>query len=142
MYIYSGAGPIGLVSLLAARAAGAAPIIITDIAQSRLDFAKTLVPGVKTILVERGVEPKDVAAKIKAEAGLPLGMSVALECTGVESSVQTAIFAAKFGSTVFVRHFSLVEILTPADLDFTWEGNRRRQGLPVASVYAHVSERD
>ncbi|ORY61911.1 L-arabinitol 4-dehydrogenase [Leucosporidium creatinivorum] len=97
-----GAGPIGLVSLLAARAAGAAPIVITDIAQSRLDFAKKLVPGVKTILVERGVEPKDVAAKIKAEAGLPLGLSVALECTGVETSVQTAIFAAKFGSTVFV----------------------------------------
>jgi len=99
---YSGAGPIGLVSLLAARAAGAAPIVITDIAQSRLDFAKKLVPGVKTILIERGVEPKDVAAKIKAEAGLPLGISVALECTGVESSVQTAIFAAKFGSSVFV----------------------------------------
>lgn len=34
-------------------------------------------------------------------------MSVALECTGVESSVQTAIFSAKFGSTVFVSLFHL-----------------------------------
>ncbi|GAA5820473.1 hypothetical protein JCM11251_005639 [Rhodosporidiobolus azoricus] len=97
-----GAGPIGLVSLLAARAAGAAPIVITDIAQSRLDFAKKLVPNVKTVLVERGVEPKDLAAQIKEQAGLPLGMSVTLECTGVESSVQTAIYASKFGATVFV----------------------------------------
>ncbi|GAA5986177.1 hypothetical protein JCM10908_006444 [Rhodotorula pacifica] len=97
-----GAGPIGLVSLLAARAAGATPIVITDIAQSRLDFAKKLVPGVKTVLVERGVKPEDVAARVKEEAGLPEGISVALECTGVESSVQTAIYASKFGGMVFV----------------------------------------
>lgn len=98
----SGAGPIGLVSLLAARAAGATPIVITDIAQSRLDFAKKLVPEVKTILVERGVKPEDVAAQIKDAAGLSTGVHVALECTGVESSVQTAIYASKSGGVVFV----------------------------------------
>lgn len=98
----SGAGPIGLVSLLAARAAGATPIVITDIAQSRLDFAKKLVPEVKTILVERGVKPEDVATQIKDAAGLSTGVHVALECTGVESSVQTAIYASKFGGVVFV----------------------------------------
>ncbi|KAG0663758.1 hypothetical protein C6P46_002327 [Rhodotorula mucilaginosa] len=97
-----GAGPIGLVSLLAARAAGATPIIITDIAQSRLDFAKKLVPEVKTILVERGVKPEDVATQIKDAAGLSTGVHVALECTGVESSVQTAIYSSKFGGVVFV----------------------------------------
>ncbi|GAA6008784.1 uncharacterized protein JCM10292_004670 [Rhodotorula paludigena] len=97
-----GAGPIGLVSLLAARAAGATPIVITDISQSRLDFAKQLIPEVKTVLVERGVEPKAIAEKVKEEAGLPSGIAIALECTGVESSVQTAIFANKFGGTVFV----------------------------------------
>lgn len=121
----SGAGPIGLVSLLAAHAAGATPIVLTDIAQSRLDFAKTLVPTVKTVLVERSDSPKDLATKIKAAVGLPNGLSVALECTGVESSIQAAIFVSscapplllcaradqtarfftqsvKFGSTVFV----------------------------------------
>ncbi|KAK4058657.1 hypothetical protein OIO90_000101 [Microbotryomycetes sp. JL221] len=97
-----GAGPIGLVSLLAAKAAGATPIVITDIAQSRLDFASKLVSGVQTVLVERGNSPKDVANKIKQVSGQDLGMTVSLECTGVESSVQTAIFSAKFGTTVFV----------------------------------------
>lgn len=48
---FSGAGPIGLVSLLSARAAGAEPIVITDLFQSRLDFAKTLIPGVRTVLI-------------------------------------------------------------------------------------------
>lgn len=120
---HSGAGPIGLASLLAARAAGATPIVITDIAESRLAFAKTLVPGVHTVAVERGLSSKDLAIKIKETANIPLGLSVALECTGVESSVQAAIYVSsvfrsfrgsravydnvasqsvKFGSTVFV----------------------------------------
>jgi L-iditol 2-dehydrogenase len=86
---FSGAGPIGLVSLLSARAAGAEPIVITDLFQSRLDFAKKLVPGVRTVLIERGLTPKDAAQKIKAAADGPV--KVAIECSGVESSVHTAV---------------------------------------------------
>lgn len=100
--IHSGAGPIGLVSLLAARAAGACPIVITDLSASRLEFAKNLVPGIHTVQVERGLSAKDLSAKIKQAVGLPNGVNVALECTGVESSVQAAIFSVKFGATVFV----------------------------------------
>lgn len=88
----SGAGPIGLVSLLAARAAGAEPIVITDLFQSRLDFAKKLVPGVRTVLISRNSTAKESAQKIKEAAGLPL--AVALECTGVESSVHSAIYVS------------------------------------------------
>jgi L-iditol 2-dehydrogenase len=88
----SGAGPIGLVSLLSARAAGAEPIVITDLVQSRLDFAKTLVPGVRTVLVERGKSAKEQAAVIKEVAGGPVNL--ALECTGVESSINTGIFVS------------------------------------------------
>ncbi|KAG1808716.1 chaperonin 10-like protein [Suillus subaureus] len=95
-----GAGPIGLVSLLSARAAGAEPIVITDLFQSRLDFAKKLVPGVRTVLVERGLTPKDAAQKIKAAADGPV--KVAIECSGVESSVHTAVHAAQFGGKVFI----------------------------------------
>ncbi|KAF8906294.1 L-arabinitol 4-dehydrogenase [Gymnopilus junonius] len=95
-----GAGPIGLVSLLSARAAGAEPIVITDLFQSRLDFAKKLVPGVRTVLISRNSTPKENAEKIKEAAGLPL--TVALECSGVESSVHTAIYSMKFGGKVFI----------------------------------------
>jgi threonine dehydrogenase-like Zn-dependent dehydrogenase len=86
---FSGAGPIGLVSLLSARAAGAEPIVITDLFQSRLDFAKKLVPGVRTVLVERGLTPKDAAQKVKDAADGPV--KLAIECSGVESSVHTAV---------------------------------------------------
>lgn len=97
--LVTGAGPIGLITLLCARAAGAEPILITDIDQGRLDFAKSLVPSVLTYKVERK-SPEDTAKDIVAKMGIE--PTVALECTGVESSVATAIWAAKFGGRVFV----------------------------------------
>jgi len=106
-----GAGPIGLVSLLAARAAGAEPIVITDLFQSRLDFAKKLVPGVRTVLISRNSTAKESAQKIKEAAGLPL--AVALECTGVESSVHSAIYSMKFGGKVFIIGVGKNEQLFP-----------------------------
>jgi L-iditol 2-dehydrogenase len=104
-----GAGPIGLVSLLAARACGAAPIVITDLFQSRLDFAKTLVPNVRTVKIEKCWTPEQTAEKVKAAAATPGcagvnegGLRLALECTGVESSIRTAIHSMRFGGKVFV----------------------------------------
>ncbi|KAJ7577058.1 chaperonin 10-like protein [Mycena floridula] len=98
--VICGAGPIGLVSLLSARAAGAEPIVITDLFQSRLDFAKKLVPGVRTVLIQRDLSPKEQALKIKEAAGTSL--KVALECTGVEGSIHTAIYSMQFGGKVFI----------------------------------------
>ncbi|KAH7926030.1 GroES-like protein [Leucogyrophana mollusca] len=106
-----GAGPIGLVSLLSARAAGAEPIVITDLFQSRLDFAKKLVPGVRTVLIPRGSTPKESAAKIKAAAEGPV--KLAIECTGVESSVNTAVFSTAFGGKVFIIGVGKNEQLFP-----------------------------
>lgn len=97
-----GSGPIGLVSLLSARAAGAEPIVITDLFQSRLDFAKSLVPGVRTVLIDRNDTAQQSAKKIKEAAGTPLGIKVVLECTGFESSIHAAIFSTAFGGKVFI----------------------------------------
>ncbi|KAG8705686.1 hypothetical protein FRC09_002813 [Ceratobasidium sp. 395] len=96
----AGAGPIGLVTLLAARAAGAEPIVISDLSEARLEFAKKLVPGVRTILVERGLTPQAQAEKVVALLGEKA--TVTLECTGVESSIWTSIYSAKYGGTVFI----------------------------------------
>ncbi|EOR04149.1 hypothetical protein E3P92_00089 [Wallemia ichthyophaga] len=97
--VVCGAGPIGLVTLLAARAAGAIPLI-TDLSSSRLDFAKKLVPSVKTVLIEKGQSPKEVAEKIQKVASMPV--TLAMECTGVESSIHAAIFSMAFGGKVFI----------------------------------------
>ena len=88
----SGAGPIGLVTALAAHAAGCTPIVLTDLVQSRLEFAKTLLPNIRTVQISKGQSPEEVAGMIKTAAG---GMvNVALECTGFESSIRTAIFVS------------------------------------------------
>lgn len=99
--VICGAGPIGLVTLLCARAAGAAPIVITDIDEGRLKFAKELVPSVSTHKVEFSHSPDDFRRLVieKMEGVEP---AIAMECTGVESSINGAIQAVKFGGKVFV----------------------------------------
>ncbi|KAI9609064.1 hypothetical protein KEM48_003071 [Puccinia striiformis f. sp. tritici PST-130] len=85
-----GAGPIGLVTLLACVAAGACPIVITDISESRLDFAKRIVPSVSTFRIVEGVSEPELGQRIQTMMGEK--PQVALECTGRQSSVRTAIF--------------------------------------------------
>ena len=88
--VICGAGPIGIVSLLAARAAGAAPVVITDIDASRLEVAKKLVPRVRTVQVRRDLDAVGNAKLVKDALGREA--KLVLECTGVESSVQTSIY--------------------------------------------------
>lgn len=103
--VICGAGPIGLVTLLCARAAGAEPILITDIDQGRLDFAARLVEGkpgsLRKLLVTRGKSEEELGRDMVQALG-GLEPDVALECTGVESSVGAAIHAVRFGGSVFV----------------------------------------
>ncbi|KAM0189365.1 hypothetical protein ACHAPA_012306 [Fusarium lateritium] len=97
-----GAGPIGLITLDVCRAAGAYPIVITDIDQARLDFAKTIMPDAMTHRVEKREGAEDFAAAIKLLIGKDTEIAIALECTGVESSISSAIQTVKFGGKVFV----------------------------------------
>lgn len=96
-----GAGPIGLITALCCAAAGAEPIIVTDIDPSRLKFAKELISRARTYKVEPGVSPEQAAADI-VKLGGGIQPAVALECTGVNTSVASAIWAVRFGGKVFV----------------------------------------
>ncbi|GAB1217899.1 hypothetical protein ATERTT37_007142 [Aspergillus terreus] len=107
--LITGAGPIGLITLLSARAAGATPIVITDIDEGRLAFAKSLVPDVRTYKVQTNLSAEQNAEGIinvfnDGQGAGPdaLRPKLALECTGVESSVASAIWSVKFGGKVFV----------------------------------------
>ncbi|KAL8742790.1 MAG: hypothetical protein Q9190_004780 [Brigantiaea leucoxantha] len=96
-----GAGPIGLITLLCCEAAGACPIVITDIDASRLAVAKKICPRVITYHVDPKATSETVSAAIVEEAG-GIKPAIALECTGFESSVANAIYSVKFGGKVFV----------------------------------------
>jgi L-iditol 2-dehydrogenase len=91
--VICGAGPIGLVTLLAANAAGANPIVITDLDENRLQMAQQLIPRVRTVRVNPSSPPQETATTIKKSLGQEA--KLVLECTGVESSVQTAIYVSR-----------------------------------------------
>jgi len=119
-----GAGPIGLIALAAARASGAHPIVITDLEQHRLDFAKSFVPGCETYKINKGLNAEDNAKEIRKlyRGGDYFAPHAVLECTGVESSVCTGAFTVRRGGTVVVigvgrplmnlpfMHLSLAEV--------------------------------
>lgn len=107
-----GAGPIGLVSLLCCQAAGACPLVITDIDAGRLQFAKDLVPHVSTYQVPMGKSAEECADGI-IEAMGSIRPAVAIECTGVESSVASAIWSVKFGGKVFIIGVGKNEMKVP-----------------------------
>ncbi|OCF39726.1 hypothetical protein I317_06450 [Kwoniella heveanensis CBS 569] len=95
-----GAGPVGLLTLLTADAAGATPIVITDVSESRLVFAKKLIPSVRTVAVKAGESPKDTARRVKEAANEPV--DVALDCVGIQSTIATSIYSLAFGRSVMV----------------------------------------
>ena len=97
-----GAGPIGLVTLECCNAAGAYPIVITDIDPTRLEVAKTMVPDVRTYHVQHDESAEGFAKKVSELMGDELEPAIALECTGAENSLGSTIQSVKFGGRVFV----------------------------------------
>lgn len=89
--VICGAGPIGLVTLLAANAAGANPIVITDLDAGRLATAKKFVSRVQTLRIDTSSSPKQTAARMIEGLG-EIEAKMVFECTGVESSLQSAIY--------------------------------------------------
>ncbi|KAK2592159.1 L-arabinitol 4-dehydrogenase [Conoideocrella luteorostrata] len=95
-----GAGPIGLITMLCCAAGGASPLVITDISESRLAFAKKICPRVITHKIERASSEETAKAIVASFGGVEPALT--MECTGVESSINAAIWATKFGGKVFI----------------------------------------
>ena len=89
-----GMGTIGLVTLQAARAFGASKIIVTDIEQSRLDFAKEL--GADYALNAR----EDINILNKISNFAQNGVDVTIETAGEATTCQQCISIVKKGGTV------------------------------------------
>lgn len=110
--VICGAGPIGLTGLLAARASGAHPLVVTDIEPKRLAFAKELVPSCLTYQIDPSLDARGNARGIRKLFGARgsegeegdeyFAPPCVIECTGVESSVVTAAFTVRRGGRVVV----------------------------------------
>jgi len=94
-----GAGPIGLVSLIVAKAMGASKVVIVDLVQDRLDVAKEL--GADYVIK---INPDDDTNKVVENIKAQLGDApdVTIECSGAESSVKLAILATNSGGVVVI----------------------------------------
>jgi len=89
--LVTGAGPIGLLTLLAARAAGAVQLFLSDINETRLELAREIVPGVVTI------NPKEesVGDVVRGATEGGVGCDVALECVGNTLALQACVDAVR-----------------------------------------------
>uniref|UniRef100_A0A0K8V7I9 Sorbitol dehydrogenase n=1 Tax=Bactrocera latifrons TaxID=174628 RepID=A0A0K8V7I9_BACLA len=94
-----GAGPIGLVTLLAAQAMGAEQVLITDLVQQRLDVAKEL-GATHTLLMGKDESAEEVAKKVHQVMGVEPDKSI--DCCGAESTTRLSIFATRSGGCVVI----------------------------------------
>jgi len=86
--LITGCGPIGLVSLLSAKAMGASRIVMTDMIKQRTD--KALECGADdVILVTRDMTPQQIAKL--AEEKLGCMPDITIECTGAEPCIQVSL---------------------------------------------------
>jgi len=93
-----GAGPIGLVNLLTAKAMGASQVVITDINEDRLKVAEDI--GADHIYkVESGKTPQRMAQEVEQLLGNKQP-DVTIECSGFEDSIRFGIFSTKSGGVV------------------------------------------
>ncbi|KAG7177144.1 Sorbitol dehydrogenase-like 2, partial [Homarus americanus] len=104
-----GAGPIGLVNLLAAKAMGASKVCITDITENRLRVAKEMGADY-TILVDTN-DAEKLAQQVKeVMGGMP---DKTIECSGAETSVRLGILGTKSGGTIVLVGHGPDEVKIP-----------------------------
>lgn len=100
----TGAGPVGLMSMLVAKASGAARVLIQDIDADRLQVAKELGAD-RVILTHTEGDPKISAESIEAD--------VCIDATGVESAIKACIYGAKRGGVVVLVGMGRPDISLP-----------------------------
>ena len=89
--LVTGAGPIGMLTLLAAKAFGATTLFVSDLNDTRLEIAQRILPGVITLNPKRD----DIGARIRAETEGGVGCDVALECVGNEKALASCLDAVR-----------------------------------------------
>lgn len=107
-----GSGTVGLLCAAVAKAFGAAKIVIVDILDKKLDFAKAFLEC-HTFKPDTKVPAVDNAAKIMAEIDVDEGVDAVLEASGAESSIQTGIHVLRGGGSYVQTGLGRPEIIFP-----------------------------
>jgi threonine dehydrogenase-like Zn-dependent dehydrogenase len=106
-----GLGPMGLASLMLARARGATKVIGADVVPERIALAEKL--GIADMVIRADENAVD---KVR-EATEGLGCEVAVDCSGVSAGRQLAVRGTRrWGRIVFVGEGGTIELNTSPDL--------------------------
>ncbi|KAB5532416.1 hypothetical protein DKX38_019086 [Salix brachista] len=106
-----GAGPIGLITLLASRAFGAPRVVIVDVDDRRLSIAKNL--GADEIIhVSTNIQDVDEEV-IKIQNAMGSGIDVSFDCVGYNKTMTTALNATQSGGKVCLIGLALTEMTVP-----------------------------
>jgi len=122
--LITGAGPIGLVTLMAAKAAGATTTIITDLQPSRLELAREL--GATATADVRS----DDAVALGRDLTAGCGVDAAIDCTGSSAATLTGLEAVRRGGTV-------VWVGTADDAYTLPAVNTIRRGLTIRGIFRY-----
>ncbi|MFC1996442.1 zinc-binding dehydrogenase [Chloroflexota bacterium] len=118
-----GCGPIGLLTIQVARAAGASEIIATDVLTHRLEVAKAMGAGKIFLASTQGSERTSILTATHQD-----GVDVAFEVAGENAAVETAIETVKPGGRVV-----LCGIPSVNKISFN-AASARRKGLSIMMV--------
>lgn len=89
--LVTGAGPIGVLTLMAARAAGAVRLFVSDPNETRLALVRDLLPDVVTLNPTKA----SVGDAVRAATEGSVGCDVAIECVGNEHALKACLDAVR-----------------------------------------------
>ncbi|KAL4227834.1 hypothetical protein ACF0H5_013271 [Mactra antiquata] len=104
-----GAGPIGLVNLLTAKACGASQVCVTDLDDKRLEMAKAM--GADLTVKVTSKDPREMADIIEGCFGEK--PSITIECSGAPASIRTAIYCTRSGGCVVLVGLGPSDVTLP-----------------------------
>ncbi|CAJ0606920.1 unnamed protein product [Cylicocyclus nassatus] len=94
--LVQGAGPIGTLCMMIAKAMGATQVVMTDLDQNRLALAKTL--GADHVICVKGMSLLDVQeAVIDCSQCEP---DATIECTGAQACMESSILSTRSGGVI------------------------------------------
>ncbi|WP_330647078.1 2,3-butanediol dehydrogenase [Thioclava sp. FTW29] len=94
--LITGAGPIGILALLTAKAFGATKLFVSDMNETRLKLAKEVLPEVITVNPAKD----NLTEVVQAHTQDNLGCDIAIECVGNEHALQSCLDAVRKQGTI------------------------------------------
>ncbi|KAF4826042.1 D-xylulose reductase A [Colletotrichum tropicale] len=96
--VVTGSGTIGLLSAAVAKAFGAERVVLVDILERKLEFARSFVEC-ETFLADVKTDSEETASQVLNKFDMNEGVDAVIEASGAQSSIQTGIYLLKRGGS-------------------------------------------